>query len=138
MQKLVETYGVLQDRFTVSGGYEIDAMIEKITTGLHINALLDQSFSALSGGEKTKVGLALILLKNPDFLLLDEPTNQLDLIAVEWLEDFLQSYKGTIIVISHDRYFLDEVVNKVLDLEDGEIQGYLTNFSGFGQDISRP
>ncbi|MYL60819.1 ATP-binding cassette domain-containing protein, partial [Virgibacillus halodenitrificans] len=105
--------------------------IEKIVNGLNIGQLLDRSFASLSGGEKTKVGLALILLKQPDLLLLDEPTNHLDLMAVEWLGEFLQEYPGTTVVISHDRYFLDEVITKVLDLEDGEINCYHTNFSGF-------
>src|SRR5690606_21620212 len=88
-------------------------------------------FSSLSGGEKTKVGLGQLLLQEPELLLLDEPTNHLDLLAVEWLEEFLKNYKGTVLVISHDRYFLDEVVDKILDLEDGELMTYHTNFSGF-------
>lgn len=131
LQKLVEDYGEYQETFTINGGYEIDAKIEKVVGGLKLADLLDRKFASLSGGEKTKISLALILLKNPDFLLLDEPTNHLDLMAIEWLGDFLQSYEGTIVVISHDRYFLDEVVNKILDLEDGELKCYHTNFSGF-------
>ncbi|MFO1446235.1 ABC-F type ribosomal protection protein [Bacillus sp. Bva_UNVM-123] len=131
LEKLMNEYGDLQDQFTLKGGYEIDANIEKMVNGLNINSLLEKPFFTLSGGEKTKVSLAYILLKNPDFLLLDEPTNHLDLMAVEWLGDFLQKYSGTVIVISHDRYFLDEVTNKILDLEDGEIECYQTNFSGF-------
>ncbi|MBS4201746.1 ABC-F type ribosomal protection protein [Bacillus sp. FJAT-49732] len=131
LERLIVDYGKVQDDFALSGGYEIDANIEKIVNGLNIADLLDKSFSKLSGGEKTKVGLALSLLKNPDFLLLDEPTNHLDLQAVEWLGNFLRDYSGTILVISHDRYFLDEVVNKILDLEDGEIECYHTNFSDF-------
>ncbi|MBM7542702.1 ATPase subunit of ABC transporter with duplicated ATPase domains [Amphibacillus cookii] len=129
--KLIEQYGSLQDQFANSGGYEIDANIEKIACGLNLQLLLDQSFSQLSGGEKTKVGLGLILLKQPDLLLLDEPTNHLDLMAVEWLGNFLKEYRGTVLVISHDRYFLDEVVNQVIDLEDGEITTYHTNFTEF-------
>lgn len=131
LEKLMNEYGDLQDHFTLKGGYEIDANIEKMVNGLNINSLLEKPFFTLSGGEKTKVSLAYILLKNPDFLLLDEPTNHLDLMAVEWLGDFLQKYSGTVILISHDRYFLDEVTNKILDLEDGEIECYQTNFSGF-------
>ena len=131
LQKLIAEYGNLQDQFTINGGYEIESNIEKIVQGLNIHPLLCQPFSLLSGGEKTKVGLALMLLKQPDLLLLDEPTNHLDLMAVEWLGSFLQEYDGTVLVISHDRYFLDEVVNKVIDLEDGEITTYHTNFTGF-------
>ncbi|WP_025027881.1 ribosomal protection-like ABC-F family protein [Caldalkalibacillus mannanilyticus] len=131
MQRLIQEYGKLQDQFTIQGGYEIEANIEKIVNGLNIKALLNKAFSTLSGGEKTKVGLALSLLHEPELLLLDEPTNHLDLMAVEWLGHFLQDYRGTVVVISHDRYFLDEVATKILDMEDGEITCYHTNFSGF-------
>ncbi|WP_206536224.1 ribosomal protection-like ABC-F family protein [Amphibacillus jilinensis] len=129
--KLIEQYGDLQDQYANRGGYEIDANIEKIAQGLNIQPLLNQVFSKLSGGEKTKVGLGFMLLKQPDLLLLDEPTNHLDLMAVEWLGNFLREYRGTVLVISHDRYFLDEVVNQVIDLEDGEVTTYHTNFTGF-------
>lgn len=131
LEKLIKDYGDLQDNFTLNGGYEIDANIEKIVNGLNINDLINEQISTLSGGEKTKVCLALTLLKNPDLLLLDEPTNHLDLMAVEWLGSFLRDYSGTVVIVSHDRYFLDEAVNKILDLEDGEISCYHTNFSGF-------
>lgn len=131
LQKLMAEYGALQDEFSLNGGYEIEASIEKIVLGLNMQHLVEQSFSKLSGGEKTKAGLGLILLKQPDLLLLDEPTNHLDLMAVEWLGSFLKEYPGTVLVISHDRYFLDEVVNKVLDMEDGEVTIYHTNFTRF-------
>lgn len=131
LQKLIIEYGNVQDQYAMNGGYEIESNIEKIVHGLNIQRLLDQPFSKLSGGEKTKVGLGLMLLKQPDLLLLDEPTNHLDLMAVEWLGNFLREYSGTVLVISHDRYFLDEVVNKVIDLEDGEVTTYHTNFTGF-------
>lgn len=131
LQNLIVGYGDLQEQFNLEGGYEIEYNIEKIARGLNINHLLNQNFSQLSGGEKTKVGLALMLLKEPNLLLLDEPTNHLDLIAVEWLGNFLKDYSGTVLIISHDRYFLDEVVNRVLDLEDGEVTTYHTNFSEF-------
>lgn len=131
LKKLLGEYGNLQDQFTIDGGYEIEANIEKIVHGLNIHPLLGQPFSQLSGGEKTKVGLGLMLLKQPDLLLLDEPTNHLDLMAVEWLGHFLRDYSGTVLVISHDRYFLDEVVNKVIDLEDGIVTTYHTNFTQY-------
>ncbi|WP_077622848.1 ribosomal protection-like ABC-F family protein [Sediminibacillus massiliensis] len=129
LQQMVDTYGHLQDQFTGRSGYEMDSKIDKVAHGLNISGLLDRNFSDLSGGEKTKVGLGLILLQQPEFLLLDEPTNHLDLMAVEWLGDFLKEYEGTVVIVSHDRYFLDEVVNKILDLEDGEITCYHANFS---------
>lgn len=131
LHRLVSEYGALQDAFGLHGGYEIESNIEKIVYGLNMNHLVEQPFSRLSGGEKTKVGLGLMLLKQPDLLLLDEPTNHLDLMAVEWLGNFLREYPGTVLVISHDRYFLDEVVNKVVDMEDGEVTTYHTNFTGF-------
>ncbi|MEH7307740.1 ribosomal protection-like ABC-F family protein [Neobacillus drentensis] len=131
LQRLMDQYGKLQDEFILNGGYEMDAQLDRIANGLNITDLLDKTFSSLSGGEKTKVGLGLSLLKNPELLLLDEPTNHLDLKAIEWLGAFLKDYTGTIILISHDRYFLDEVVTKVLEMEDGEIDLYHTNFSGY-------
>ncbi|WP_047982343.1 ribosomal protection-like ABC-F family protein [Ornithinibacillus contaminans] len=131
LEQLMRDYGEYQDQFAIKGGYEIEASIEKVVDGLNIKALLYEKFSQLSGGEQTKVGLALTLLKKPDLLLLDEPTNHLDLMAVEWLGAFLKDYPGTVVIVSHDRYFMDEVVTKVLDLEDGEIIGYLSNFSGY-------
>ncbi len=128
---LMEEYGKLQEYFTNAGGYEMEAKIEKMVNGLKIEQLVMKEYGALSGGEKTKVGLAMLLLQEPDFLLLDEPTNHLDLMAVEWLGKFLQDYNGTILVVSHDRYFLDEVIQKVVDLEDGEVTTYHTNFTNF-------
>ncbi|MCL6571853.1 MAG: ABC-F type ribosomal protection protein [Bacillus sp. (in: Bacteria)] len=131
LDKLMNQYGKLQDDFILNGGYEMDFQLDRIANGLNITELLEKRFATLSGGEKTKVGLALSLLKNPELLLLDEPTNHLDLKAIEWLGTFLTDYSGTIILISHDRYFLDEVVTNVLEMEDGELELYHTNFSGF-------
>jgi ATP-binding cassette subfamily F protein 3 len=131
LQRLMNQYGMLQDDFILNGGYEMDAQLDRIANGLNITEMLGKPFANLSGGEKTKVGLGLSLLKNPELLLLDEPTNHLDLKAIEWLGSFLTDYSGTIILISHDRYFLDEVVTNVLEMEDGELDLYHTNFSGF-------
>ncbi len=131
LQRLLEKYGQLQEQFLADGGYEIESNMKKIVHGLGINALQDKPFSALSGGEKTKAGLAYALLQSPDLLLLDEPTNHLDFAAVEWLGQFLQHYNGTIVVVSHDRYFLDQTVSKILDLEDGVLEEYHTNYTGF-------
>ncbi|WP_270343723.1 ribosomal protection-like ABC-F family protein [Bacillus mobilis] len=131
LQKLMERYGVIQEKFAFLGGYEIEANLMKVANGLQVTELFPRSFLELSGGEQTKVSLAYMLLQKPDLLLLDEPTNHLDLFAVEWLEKFLKEYNGTVMVISHDRYFLDEVVTKIFDLEDGEIHVYHTNYSQF-------
>ncbi|WP_102261396.1 ribosomal protection-like ABC-F family protein [Mesobacillus jeotgali] len=131
LERLLAKYGVLQEKFTLGGGYEMEANIDRIANGLKIETLLDSNFNRLSGGEKTKVGLGLSLLRNPDLLLLDEPTNHLDIMAAEWLAEFLKEYDGTVVIISHDRYFLDETATKILDLEDGEIDLYHANYSGF-------
>ncbi|MGX5491914.1 ribosomal protection-like ABC-F family protein [Bacillus cereus] len=131
LEKLMERYGFIQEKFAFLGGYEIEANIMKVANGLQVTDLFSRVFTELSGGEQTKVSLAYMLLQKPDLLLLDEPTNHLDLFAVEWLEQFLKEYTGTVMVISHDRYFLDEVVTKIFDLEDGEIHVYHTNYSQF-------
>ncbi|WP_406945403.1 ribosomal protection-like ABC-F family protein [Halobacillus sp. SY10] len=131
MEKAIAAYGEIQERFTHRGGYEMDASIKQVANGLNIAHLLDQPFSSLSGGEKTKFGLAKLLLEDPDVLLLDEPTNHLDLQAIEWLEAYLQAYDGTICVISHDRAFLDHIVTDIMDLESGEIDTYKGNYTAF-------
>ncbi|MEH7463968.1 ABC-F type ribosomal protection protein [Bacillus thuringiensis] len=130
-EKIMAEYGEIQEQFSFLGGYEIEANMMKVANGLQVTELFSRSFIELSGGEQTKVSLAYMLLKKPDLLLLDEPTNHLDLFAVEWLEQFLKEYDGTVVVISHDRYFLDEVVTKIFDLEDGELHVYHTNYSQF-------
>lgn len=131
LEKAVERYGICQENYENLGGYEMDAKISAVANGLQLQPLLDADFETLSGGEKTKVSLGLMLLQAPNLLLLDEPTNHLDIAAVEWLENFLKEYKGTVVVISHDRAFLDEVVTKIIDLEDGEVTVYHHNYSGF-------
>ncbi|WP_442602239.1 ribosomal protection-like ABC-F family protein [Paenibacillus sp. KN14-4R] len=132
LNQLLMQYGRLQEKFEREGGYEMDARIDRIASGLGIPASqYTRPFTSLSGGEKTKVGLAALLLTQPDILLLDEPTNHLDMNAIEWLEQYLVTYSGTVLVISHDRYFLDKVVTKVVDIEDGEASTYHTNYSGF-------
>lgn len=135
---LLGQYGALQEAFERGGGYDIEASIEKVSAGLSIPAdQLSRPFSTLSGGEKTKIGLAVILLQQPDLLLLDEPTNHLDMAAIEWLESFLRSFAGTIIVISHDRYFLDAVTSKIVELEDGEAFTYLCSYSAYKEEKER-
>ncbi|MDR0270250.1 ribosomal protection-like ABC-F family protein [Paenibacillus sp.] len=132
LEDLLKEYGRLQEQFERANGYEIEASIARITGGLRIpETQLSQPFSSLSGGEKTKIGLASLLLEQPDLLLLDEPTNHLDMAALEWLEQFLTEYGGTVLTISHDRYFLDRLVNKVIEIEDGEAFIYHANYSGY-------
>ncbi|WP_345239330.1 ribosomal protection-like ABC-F family protein [Pontibacillus salipaludis] len=131
LEKAMNEYGSLQDQYARLGGYELQATIEKVAHGLGVEGLLDASFEHLSGGEQTKVGLARLLLQEPDVLLLDEPTNHLDLEAIEWLEGFIQGYTGAVWIISHDRTFLDHTVTRIMDLEQGELLQYEGNFSSF-------
>ncbi|MBC2080303.1 ABC-F type ribosomal protection protein [Listeria booriae] len=130
-ERLLAQYGEKQARFIDLGGYNLDTNMDKILHGLGISHLAEKFWEQLSGGERTKVSLAKMLLEEPDLLLLDEPTNHLDLQAVDWLTQFLRAYKGTVLVVSHDRYFLDEVVQKIVELESKELITYHTNFSGY-------
>ena len=121
-----------QEEFEKRGGYEMEARIRRVVRGLRLpEDVPDRPFADLSGGEKTKVGLAQVLLSEPDLLLLDEPTNHLDLSALEWLEELLSQWRGAVVVVSHDRYFLDRVVNRIIDLEDGRSTLYQGNYSLF-------
>ncbi|WP_025717192.1 ribosomal protection-like ABC-F family protein, partial [Paenibacillus sp. 1-18] len=132
LEKLLQSYAALQERFERNSGYEMDANIDQVADGLRIpKAMYTRSFGSLSGGEKTKIALASQLIGQPDLLLLDEPTNHLDLKGLEWLEQFLQGYTGACVVVSHDRYFLDRVAVKMIELEDGEAFTYYTNYSGY-------
>nr|WP_274365667.1 MULTISPECIES: ABC-F family ATP-binding cassette domain-containing protein [unclassified Paenibacillus] len=137
MEKALKEYGSLQDAFEAKGGYEMDASLARVADGLGIASLLNQTFASLSGGERTKVCLGRILLLGPDLLLLDEPTNHLDLHAVEWLENYLQDYKGSVLIVSHDRFFLDRVANKIYDLEGGAVDVYHGNYSYFVEEKER-
>lgn len=132
LDQLLKRYAQLQERFEREGGYELDARIDQVANGLRIaKDLYERSFATLSGGEKTKITLASQLIGKPDLLLLDEPTNHLDLSGVEWLEDYLKHYDGACIIVSHDRYFLDLVVTKIVELEDGESTTYHASYSGY-------
>lgn len=131
LTRLIEKYGTLQETFQRDGGYEVDSQIRRIMSGLQVDNLAQKAWRQLSGGERTKVGLARLLLTSPDLLLLDEPTNHLDLSAIEWLTDFINHYHGTVIVVSHDRYFLDETVTSILEMDQGELIQYHTNYTGY-------
>ena len=129
-QTLLQQYDELMNRYTVGGGYEIDVDLEKICNGLNVpKEMRGQLFIMLSGGEKTRVNLARLLLEKTDILLLDEPTNHLDMKSVEWLEDYILKFKGTVLTISHDRYFLDRVVQRIVELRDGRAEFYSGNYS---------
>lgn len=132
LDQLLARYAQLQERFEREGGYELDARIDQVANGLRISReVYGRSFTSLSGGEKTKIALASQLIGKPDVLLLDEPTNHLDLFGVEWLEEYLTHYEGACFIVSHDRYFLDRVVTKIVELEDGESSTYLTSYTGY-------
>lgn len=124
-------YGNLQEQFIQAGGYDIETRINKITQGLGVFNVLQQTFDTLSGGQKTRLALCRALLRSPDVLLLDEPTNHLDLNAIDWLSSFLRRYRGTIIVVSHDRYFLDDICSQIWEIEDKAVTIFQTNFSGY-------
>ncbi|WP_372663550.1 ribosomal protection-like ABC-F family protein [Cohnella sp.] len=132
LDALLKQYSELQERFEREGGYELDARIDQVASGLQIEReRYGRTYASLSGGEKTKVGLASQLIYKLDVLLLDEPTNHLDLAGVEWLEDYLNKYAGACLIVSHDRYFLDLVVTKIIELEDGESTAYHTNYTKY-------
>lgn len=118
MDELLAKYGELQQQFEEADGYILHSKIANIASGLGITPLLNEPFEHLSGGEKTKVTLGKILLQEPNILLLDEPTNHLDLQAIEWLEGYLQQFKGTVIIVSHDRQFMNQAVDKIIEIED--------------------
>lgn len=130
----MEEYATLQHYFEQNDGYSYQSRLRGVLKGLgfadnDFNRPMDQ----LSGGQKTRVHLAKLLLSKPDILLLDEPTNHLDIAAIEWLEDFLRSYPGAVLIISHDRYFLDRIVTKVIEIENKKSTVYNGNYSFFWQ-----
>lgn len=130
MDQLMKEYGRIQERFELLGGYEMDEKVSKVTIGLKITeTMLAMKFDMLSGGEKSKIMLGKILLEKPDLLLLDEPSNHLDLKAIEWLEGYLKDYDGAVLIISHDRYFLDRVANRIVELDFYGVTTYHGNYS---------
>jgi len=129
-EQQLREYDILVNRFQSGGGYEMDVEVDKICNGLGISAeQREQAFDSLSGGEKTRVNLARLLLERTDILLLDEPTNHLDLSSVEWLESYINAFKGTVLAISHDRYFIDQVADRVIEITDGHAEFYSGNYS---------
>ena len=132
---LLAEYDRLQDDFRRLGGYDMETDRNRVANGLDIPAAMRaQPFDSLSGGEKTRVNLARLILENTDILLLDEPTNHLDLHATEWLEDYLLRFKGTVLAISHDRFFLDRVVERCIEINEGKAEFYSGNYSFYAQE----
>ena len=138
MTEILDEYGKAQERFEALGGYTLEHKVEAILHGLGFGpAWYDQEVGLLSGGEKKLVNLARILIKAPDLLLLDEPDNHLDLEAKVWLEQYIQSYPGTVLIISHDRQLLDHAARKIFELEDGKISVYPGNYSYYFEERQR-
>lgn len=132
---LLDEYDRLSNAYHIGGGYEQDTETDKICNGLGIPAAMrSQQFDRLSGGEKTRVNLGRLLLEKTDILLLDEPTNHLDLHSVEWLEEYIKRFKGTVLTISHDRYFLDRVVERIIEISAGKAEFYSGNYTFYLQE----
>ncbi len=132
LKSAINKYSALHDKYETAGGYNTNEKLNRILKGLEISEdMQKRQFNMLSGGEKTRVILGKILLEEPELLLLDEPSNHLDIKSVEWLEEYLNTYNGTIVMVSHDRYFLDRVVNKIIELEPDCAQIYYGNYSKY-------
>ena len=129
-EEQLREYDRISNQFLLGGGYEMDVEVDKVCNGLGITSeQRRQLFDSLSGGEKTRVNLARLLLEKTDILLLDEPTNHLDLRSVEWLEGYINAFKGTVLVISHDRYFIDRIADRVIEITDGHAEFYSGNYT---------
>lgn len=138
MKKILDKYGKIQQRFIDLDGYTISSKINEICNRFGLdNKMLNRRFNVLSGGEKTLVQLASIMLLGPDILLLDEPTNNLDINTLEWLENYLNNYSGTIIMSSHDRYFLDKIATKIVLIERGKEEIFFGNYSYYLEENER-
>lgn len=137
-ESLLRQYGALQQKLDALGGYDHDFEVDKVANGLDITPTQRaQLFDRLSGGEKTRVNLARIILEQTDILLLDEPTNHLDLDAVRWLGEYLETYPGTVVTVSHDRYFLDQCCDRIIELHDNTIDFYAGSYSYYAEERTR-
>ena len=134
LEKYYNEYNTLTHNYELLDGYQARSNVNGILKGLGFNEdEFNKPISKLSGGQKTRVFLGKLLLSKPDIILLDEPTNHLDLSSIEWLEGYLLNYKGAIVIVSHDRYFLDKIVGKVIDIENGNVSTYIGNYSKFSR-----
>lgn len=133
-EKLLKRYGELSHAYEHGGGYEIDNAIEDIQAGFNLDEnMLLKKFEQLSGGEKTRVAMATMLLTPQDVIILDEPTNHLDLFMIEWLENYIKNYKGTVIVISHDRYFLNQIAGRIIEISNGKAVSFTGNYAAYSE-----
>ena len=130
-EKVMEQYAALTELFESQGGYALEALVRRILSGLGLEAEMNSLVTTLSGGQKTRLALCKLLLRSPELLILDEPTNHLDIAALEWLEGYLRDYSGALLIVSHDRYFLDRTVSRVFCLENGGLKGYTGNYSEY-------
>ena len=138
LNNLLKKYGILQEKFNNLNGYQLESDINKVCNGFKIKpSMLDRKFNTLSGGEKTIVYFASLILSEPSILLLDEPTNHLDIDTLEWLEEYLKNYKGSILISSHDRYFLDKVTTKTILIERGKEEVFFGNYSYYLEENER-
>ena len=137
-ERILRRYGDLTARFEGLGGWDTDTAVDKVANGLSISReMRTRLFDALSGGEKTRVNLGRLILEDTDILLLDEPTNHLDLQATEWLEEYVRGFHGTVVTISHDRYFLDRTVTRIVEIENGKAEFYSGNYSFYAIEKER-
>ncbi len=138
LEKLMDDYSTLSHEYEIRGGYGYENKIIQVASGLGFDKSdLEKKISYLSGGEKSRVGLIKLLLKEPDLLLLDEPTNHLDIPSMQWLEQFLIDYDGAVIIISHDRYFLDQVIERIVEIDNGRDEKYYGNYSYYLEERKR-
>lgn len=138
LQQLMDSYHRLSSRFELENGYAYKSEVTGILKGLGFEEdEFDKEIKTLSGGQKTRVALGKLLLLKPDVLLLDEPTNHLDITSIQWLETFLLHYQGAVLIVSHDRYFLDRIVTRVFELEQGTLSAYSGNYSSYAQKRAR-
>lgn len=137
-QEILQKYDKLLSEYQLLGGYELERFRNTVANGLGIpQSQRQQKFDSLSGGEKTRINLARLILENTDILLLDEPTNHLDMKATEWLEDYISKFKGTVLTISHDRYFLDKIVDRTIEIIDGKAEFFSGNYSFYVDEKAR-
>ena len=134
-QAALTRYEQIRDRYERMGGYMYESEIRGILTSMAFDeSMYNKKISTLSGGEKTRLALAMLLLEKPDILFLDEPTNHLDIGTLKWLEQYLNGYRGTIMIVSHDRYFLNETVNRIFEIEHGRLSIYEGNYDFYAEE----